>query len=111
MDLSRVLGNNIKMLMNKNNVNSEEFANGLGYSLFDVQKLCDARLLATDQDVVDISHYFGVTPDYLYSVHENDNYSGPGFMNCMHQFKKPENEEKILNIFDMYCDLKEALEN
>ena len=34
---------------------------------------------------------------------------GAGFLHCMGKFTRPENKEKILNIFDMYCDLKEAL--
>lgn len=31
-------------------------------------------------------------------------------MYCMQEFRKEDNKELILDIFDMYCDLQEALE-
>jgi hypothetical protein len=111
METARVLGNNINLLLNQKSITKDTFANALGYSFFEAQKLCDARLYATKEDVNDIAKYFDVSTDYLFTDQGNEVYKGVGFMHCMGQFKRPENKDKILDIFDMYCDMKEALEN
>lgn len=109
MDAARVLGNNITLLLRKKNIPKETFANALGYSVPEVQKLCDARLFTTDEDVEDIAEYFDVTRSELCTDLGDDVYTGDGFMHCMGKFHNPENKEKILDFFDMYCDMKEAL--
>lgn len=109
MESARVLGNNITLLLTQRGITKESFANALGYSLFDVQKLCDARLFADEEDIEEIANYFKISKDVLF-FDNGEKYSGEGFMDCMGKFKKPENREKILDIFDMYCDMKEVLE-
>ncbi|AKN33781.1 hypothetical protein Ccar_24325 [Clostridium carboxidivorans P7] len=109
MENARVLGNNITLLLNQKGISKEAFAKALGYSCFDVQKLCDARLLTTEEDIKDIADYFNVTTDELFTYRDDNAYTGEGFMHCMGKFNQPENREKILDIFDMYCNIKEAL--
>lgn len=109
MDKARVLGDNIRLLLAQIGNGKEAFAENLGYSPLDVEKLCDARLFTTEEDVKDIAEFFEVKPEQLY-IRQNENvYEGEGFLHCMGQFKVPENREKILDVFDMYCDVKEAL--
>jgi hypothetical protein len=107
---ARVLGDNIKLLLTQRGIEKDAFAKEMGYSLLDVEKLCDARLFVTGEDVRGIADYFSVDPQYLYTRQDDEQYVGRDFLHCMGQFKKPENREKILDIFDMYCDVKEALE-
>ncbi|MGD9678706.1 MAG: helix-turn-helix domain-containing protein [Vulcanibacillus sp.] len=109
MESARVIGNNILLLLNERNITKEAFADASGYSLSDVQKLCDARLFMTNEDVKDIAKYFNVTDEYLRTDLGLCAYKGEDFLHCMGRFKRPENKDKILDIFDMYCDLKEAL--
>lgn len=109
MQVARILGNNCKMLLNEKGISKEEFAEQLGYSYFDVEKLCDGRLYTTEEDIRDIATFFEVTTEELCMEQDGDRYKGVGFMHCMGQFKKKENREKILDILDMYCDLKEVL--
>lgn len=111
MERARVLGDNVRLLLLQHGNDKEAFAEQLGYSLLDVEKLCDARLFTTEEDVKDIASYFEVQPEYLYTRQDESIYTGDGFLDCMGQFKNPENRELILDIFDMYCDVKEALEN
>ena len=106
---ARVMGNNIRLLLENNADKKSAFANALGYSVYDVEKLCDARLFTTEEDVQDIAEFFEIRPEELYICKKPEEYAGSGFLHCMGQFKKPENKDKILNIFDMYCDLEEAL--
>ena len=110
MEQARVFGNNIRLLLENDENKKKAFADTLGYTLYEVDKLCDARLYTTEEDVKDIANYFSVTPDSLYISKSAEEYVGDGFLHCMGQFKKPENRDKILNIFDMYCDMKELLE-
>ena len=110
MRSERILGSNIKLLLNERGVSTEEFAESLGYSFFDVQKLCDARLFTTEDDIKDIANYFNVAVEDLYFDQGDSKYTGEGFIHCIGQFKSYENKQKVLDIFDMYCDLKESLE-
>ena len=109
MSEARVLGNNIRLLLNNNGIDKSTFADALGYSRLDVDKLCDARLFTTEDDIKDIADFFGIEPSDLLAWRDDAEYKGAGFLLCMGKFTRPENKEKILNIFDMYCDLKEAL--
>ena len=109
MRFTRIIGNNCKLHLNKRSISKETLAEALGYSSDDVERLCDGRLFTTEQDVSDIAEYFGITEQELLTNQGADAYVGEGFLHCMGKFKKPENEEKILDIFDMYCDIKEVL--
>lgn len=111
MEKARVLGDNIKLLLAQRGVEKVAFAKALGYSLLDVEKLCDARLFTTEDDVRDIADYFEVMPEILYIRQDEGMYVGDVFLHCMGQFKNLKNRERILDIFDMYCDVKEALED
>lgn len=58
MQMARVIGNNCKLQLNEKGISKEEFAEALGYSYFDVEKLCDGRLYATQDDIDDIAEFF-----------------------------------------------------
>ena len=107
---SRILGNTINLLLNQKGIRKEDFAKALGYSVFDVQKLCDARLSASKEDLEDIAQFFHVDEASLFTDLGEKAYVGDGFMHCMGEFKNRENKNKILDIFDMYCDMQELLE-
>lgn len=109
MRQERLIGNNCRHLMCTQAITEDAFARALGYSPLDVKKLMDGRLFINDQDLKGIADYFKVDVEYMLSDHGKAAYSGPGFMRCMDDFSNDENKEKVLDIFDMYCDLKEML--
>ena len=109
MRFERVIGNNCRYLMNMHEISEDVFANELGYTTSDVKKLLDGRLFVNDQDIRNIAAYFGVDDEYMLMDHGNAVYSGPGFLHCIDRFISDENREKVLDIFDMYCDLKEMV--
>ena len=108
MFTARTLGNNITLLLKQGGIEIPEFAKALGYSVEEVQRLRDARLYTTEEDIQDIAGYFGISEEELYIPREGE-YIGEGFLHCMGSFKDEMNKEKILDIFDMYADLKEAV--
>lgn len=110
MSGARIFGDNIKLLLKENRISKEEFADKLGYSTDEVDRLCDARLAVTDGDIRDIADFFSCSVDSMFVRRDESEYVGMGFLHCMGQFKDPEDREKVLNIFDMYCDLLEALD-
>ena len=91
-------------------VSENTFAKALGYSLLDVKNLMDGRLLTTDKDIADISEFFNVPVDYILTDQGKIAYSGPGFLHCVGSFSDGKNEDKVLDIFDQYCDLKNMLQ-
>lgn len=109
MRQERIIGKNCRLLMQKQAVSEEEFAKKLGYSVLDVKKLMDGRIFTTHRDIQDIASFFKVLPEFILKDHGKAAYNGSGFMYCMTDFSDEDNEEKILDIFDMYCDLKEML--
>lgn len=109
MNEARILGDNIKLLLRENTISKEMFAKKLGYNTDEVDRLCDARLAMTGDDIRDIADFFSCSVDSLFVRRDETGYVGTGFLHCMGQFKDSDDREKILNIFDMYCDLLEAL--
>lgn len=109
METTRVVGNNIRFYLNRQGISVDTFAKELGYSFFDAQKLLDGRLFSTQQDLQDFARYLHISEEDLVTSKEDDCYVGEGFMHCMGRFKNLENQNKILDIFDMYCDIKEAI--
>lgn len=90
-------------------VHDKNFAEKLGYSTDEVDRLCDARLAVTHEDIREIADFFSCSVDSMFLRRDEAEYVGTGFLHCMGQLKDSDDREKILNIFDMYCDLLEAL--
>ena len=107
MQAIRVFGNNCKLQLKNQNIDEKKFADTLGYSPSDVKKLLDGRLFITEEDENTIAHFFSVPTKELF-VEKRDEYKGEEFLHCMTEFDAAD-EDEILNIFDMYCDLQEAL--
>ena len=63
MKMARVIGNNIKLLLQQKNLSYEKMGNELGFSEIEIAKICDGRLLTTAEDIQDIADIFGVEVD------------------------------------------------
>lgn len=109
MERDRIVGDNVRLLLNEHKMSIDTFAEQLGYSFLDAQKLLDGRLFVSQNDLEDISQLLGVKSEDLTTLREREAYTGQGFMHYMKNFNKAENEQKIRDIFDMYCDLKESI--
>lgn len=106
---SRIFGNNLQVFLKEKDIQPEHLAERLGYSVQEVRRMMDARLFLTMEEREDIADALGVTIDDLYQVHDDKTYEMAGCLECRGEFSQPENKKKILDLFDIYCDVQELL--
>ena len=105
MDRSRMLGRNIQLDMEKKGISETDFASKLGYSLSELKKLFEGKMLIARHDLKNIAHCLNETYEELVRVRSKEEYEA--IFDCMGSFSDEENEDKILNLIDMYIELKE----
>lgn len=106
---SRVFGNNLRVWMSEAGMGIDELAKKLGYSVYEIQKMMDARLFLEREEKEQIAEMFGVPVDNLYDVLEDTRYERAGCMECRGRFTSAEYKKEILDLFDTYCDVQETL--
>ena len=109
MRTERIIADNCRVLMQKNGISKEKFAEALGYSAADVDKLLEGRLLITEKDLEDIADFLGAGKEDISAEWDSMDYNVEG---CMHglPFSEDENRDKVLDILETYIDLKEIYE-
>lgn len=105
MDRSRMLGRNIQLDMEKLGIPETEFAAKLGYSLSELRKLFEGKLLIARTDLTKIAAQLNESYEELTRIRSKDEYEA--IFDCMGCFSDDENEDKILDLIDMYVELKE----
>ena len=96
----RCFGDNIAFLLRgKDEV---DFASTLGFTARDVAFMKEGRLILSLEDIGDIAEYFHVPRESLFERH-------PG-RSQVHVLGKCDDAtmDKVLDLFDVYCDLAEA---
>lgn len=106
---SRIFGNNLQVFLKEKDIQPERLAERLGYSVQEVRRIMDARLFLTMEEKQDIAGVLGVTIDDLYQVQDDKTYEMAGCLECRGEFSQPEHKKKILDLFDIYCDVQELL--
>ena len=106
MTNARIIGDNIRLLINDNHTDKQTLADILGYSAADLERLCEGRLLAAPKIIDDMVGFFGTDPRDLFIRKDNNVYKGNGFVYCQGDFTKQEDKDKILDMIDDYCELK-----
>ncbi len=106
---SRVFGNNLRFYLKQKGLQISQFADRLGYSEYEVQKMMDARLFLDRQEQEEIAAALDVSVEALYEALGNKCYEDAGCLECRGEFSSEENKKKILDLFDIYCDVQEVL--
>lgn len=106
---NRIFGNNLRVFLKEKNLCSEALAAQLGYSMQELLRIMDARLFLTTEEKENIARALDVTLDDMYQVQSNQRYQSAGCLECRGEFSRPENKKKILDLFDIYCDIQEVL--
>lgn len=105
MDRSRMLGRNIQLDMEKLGIPEMEFASRLGYSLSELRRLFEGKVLMARHDLEKIAMQLNETYEELIRVRTKDEYEA--IFDCMGCFSDDENEDRILDLIDTYIELKE----
>lgn len=105
MDRSRMLGRNIQLDMAKKGIPEEVFASELGYTISELKKLLEGKMIIARKDLENIAKCLGESFEELTIVRRAEEYEA--IFDCMGSFSDEENEDRILNLIDMYIELKE----
>lgn len=106
---NRVFGNNLKYWLHQEGIDESDFANELGYSDYELQKIIGARLIIDQTEKQEIAAKLGKKLEEMYLVREPSEYEAVGCMECRGDFSDEENRTKVLDLFDVYCDVQETL--
>ena len=104
----RVFGRNMYYFMKKNSIKNEDLAEKTGYSVIDIAKIKDARLFLPREDMESIANVLRVSVDDLLDEELCKGEKDP-LIECRGEFSSEENKDKILDLFDAYCDIQEML--
>lgn len=105
-NISRQMGANIFTMMQNSGISREDLAEHLGYSLRDVNRLIDGRLLTSPQEMKCIADFLHVKKSDL--PKSNDDQLIPQ-LQYMKEFKNKDNLDHILDLLDDYIELKESV--
>lgn len=109
MKEERIVGNNIRILMNESQKSMESAASSLGYSIDDLIRICEGQIYLSPDDIRAIADFFNVSQDELLSEKTDEEYVKAGCIHYNHPFKDSENLNKIMDIFDLICEIEEVL--
>lgn len=107
-NINRQIGTNIAALMQDHGISNEEMAEHLGYSLRDIGRIIDGRVLISPSETRQIAGFLHVDKNALLKSNEafyrSQIQSVEGSINI-------EGLDRILDLLDDYIELKESLEN
>lgn len=109
MKEERILGNNIQLLLKQNNIDKYNVASELGYSGDDFVRICEGRVFLPMDQIGNIAEYFQTSITDLLARKTDDEYQNAGCIHYNHSFKKQENLDTIMELFDLICDVEEAI--
>lgn len=106
MKYSRVIGQNIELLMIRKNISTEDVASKLGFSSDDLQRIKEGRLMIDGQEIDMFAKILGVNVTELLEQRDEEEYRE--LIHCMGTYHNAENKEKIIDYIDMYIGIEEA---
>lgn len=106
---SRVFGQNMHYYMKSKNISLDTLAQKLNYTVLEIKKIFDARLFIDKDEKEDIAKALGVSIDDLMDASKKLPHDVTNLIEYRGDFSNEENKEKILDLFDMYCDIQESL--
>lgn len=109
MNKSRVFGQNMHYYMKLKDVSVESLAQKLDYTVLELKKIFDARLFVDKEEKEDIAKALGVSIEDLMDANKKLPHDETNLIEYRGNFSNEENKEKILDLFDIYCDIQESL--
>ena len=95
----RDISDNISTILKKKDVSTEEFSRLMGVSMKDAGRVLDGRVILSDDSLNRIINALNINEEELYTECNRAHYR--------HEFEDDKNRNEIMNIIDMYINLKE----
>ena len=105
----RAFGQNMKVYMHVKGLSEEDMAKALGYTALEIKQIIDSRLFITTQEKTEIANFLEVPLSAFSQQCKDAQLSESGYMECVGEFSCAENRNRILDMFDAYCDIQELL--
>lgn len=106
MKHSRVIGQNIELLMKRKKISTEDVPSKLGFSFDDLQRIKEGRLTIDGQEIDMFADVLGVNVTELMGQREEKEYRE--LIHCIGMYHNMENKEKIIDYIDVYIGIEEA---
>lgn len=106
---SRVFGSDLRVYLKERNLIPEQFAQKLGYSAREIDRIMDARMFLTVDEKRQIAAELKIPVEKLYEMQVDRVYENAGCFECRGEFTNPSNKKIIFDLFDTYCDMQEVL--
>ena len=107
MAYSRIVGQNIQLVLQQKGIRLEELAQQLGYSLIDLHRIIEGVLLIDGNEIKEFANILKVELSELLDQRDETEYRG--LLHCMGEYHDAKNKEKILDYMDMYIGIEEAM--
>lgn len=105
-NVGRKLGVNIRTRMLEANISLDSFAKRLGYSMKDVWRVIEGKVVIPPVELDKIANFLETTKKELLSQEPD---SLVADLQYMKEFSDPDNLDKILDLMDEYVELREVL--
>ena len=107
MAYSRIVGQNIQLVLQQKGVRLEQLAQQLGYSLIDLHRVLDGVLMIDGDEIREFANILKVELSELLDQRDETEYRG--LLHCMGEYHDAKNKDKILDYMDMYIGIEEAM--
>lgn len=108
MNYSRMIGNNITIEAQRRGLSLEQVLAPLGYKGEYLSRLTEGRLLLPLEEIQRIANVLGTSVDTLTQPRDDQEYLAS--VHKMGSCDTLEDQDFILDLFDMYADLREAVD-
>lgn len=107
MNVTRVIGNNVQLELMNQNLNPADVRSCLGYSEEEFNRLMEGRLFVSPKEIAAIAGQLEMTSEEL--MRERACVQYRELIHNMGQSNDAAVIEQVLDFFDMYADLKDAV--
>jgi len=104
---SKIVGQNIQLVLQEKGIHLEDLAQQLNYSLVDLHRIVEGVLLIDGNELKEFANALKVELSELLDQRDETEYRG--LLHCMGEYHDAKNKEKILDYMDMYIGIEEAM--
>ena len=106
--ISRNIGIGLYSVLKDNSISIEEAAQKIGFSVRDMYRLIEGRVLVSPRVLEEISNELGIKSDFLISFVPDNNNLLPE-LEYNKEFSSRDNLYRIIDLLDEYIELKEEM--